>query len=203
MFIVDGVVVQEAVLSSCFSCDVQQCKGACCTFEGGSGAPLQSEEIAAIEEALPKVIQRLSPRAKQVIEQEGAIQWFGSTPVLNCVENKECIFVTYTADGIARCVLEQAYTDGIITFRKPLSCHLFPIRITHAPFPVLSIEKFSECEAGWRKGEEEKIPLLSFLRDALVRCFGSEWYEKLQKFRSTNMRQHCTANDQRKTETNT
>lgn len=179
MVIVSEAFVDEAITNEYFACDVLNCKGACCTIPGERGAPLEADEIPAIEQALPFVKKYLSEKHLQVINQSGFFQSEDKRYSTVCIEKRECVFVYYEGN-IARCSLEKAFIQGETKFRKPLSCHLFPIRVYGNEH--LRYEPLSECSAGIEYGKEQHISLNEFLRDALIRKFGDEWYEEFKIF---------------------
>ncbi len=179
MIIVSNTFVDEAVTSSAFCCDLEACKGACCCLEGGRGAPLTDEEIPLIAAAFPFAKEYLDSRSLDVIDREGLVEaWEGSfaTP---CIDHRECVFV-YFDGGIARCAFERAYAEGKTNWRKPLSCHLFPIRVRRAGQLVLRYEQMPECLPARTDGAAAGITLVDFLKDPLIRAFGEPWYMQLR-----------------------
>jgi hypothetical protein len=177
---VKDVEVRKEVLKTRFSCDLEKCKGACCTFESEYGAPLQEEEIKIIGDILSKVLPYLPEEHRKQIEKEGFYKYKNRELMTNSLDNKACVFVFYE-DGIARCGIEKAYFDGEIQFRKPVSCHLFPIRISKFGNEILRYEKFSECESALKKGKEENITIAEFCGEALERKYGRKWYSALKE----------------------
>jgi hypothetical protein len=169
----------EARLGSVrFACDLSVCKGACCTMPGALGAPILESEIAELERVLPYVAKYLSSDALDVIEAEGV--WHrekNGSLTIPAVERADCIFVRYDGD-VALCAIESAHRNGEITgFAKPISCHLFPIRIypeKRSDGYYICYEEIEECEGGRVRGEREEIPLLEFLEKPLVRALGTE-----------------------------
>lgn len=176
---VDKVEVRKEVLKTHFSCDLEKCKGACCTFESEYGAPLDEEEVKIISGILPSVLPYLPEKHREKIEKDGFYIYKSRELMTNSIENKACVFVFYD-NGIARCGIEKAYFDGKTDFRKPLSCHLFPIRITKFGVDILRYERFSECGPALKKGEQENITIAGFCREALERKYGSKWYSELK-----------------------
>lgn len=179
MLVIDEILVQESVINTKFACDLSACKGACCTFAGGRGAPLRDEEISEIENAYPFVEPYLPPEHRATIEQHGMIDGYNGEYATQCVEHKACVFV-YFESGIARCGIEKAFLDGKISFRKPLSCHLFPIRIGRDGKEI-HFEYFSECEPALAQGNKNNIPVYEFTNASLQRVFGPEWTDTLKK----------------------
>lgn len=182
MFIIGEAVVDEAVTRASFCCDVEICRGACCTLAGARGAPLEDNETQEIEKAYPFVKPFLSIKSTRTIERDGLYEGTPGNFATTCVDDRECVFV-YFERGIARCGFERAYLEGRTSWRKPLSCHLFPIRIRggsndRLPSEALHYEQLEECSGGRERGARENIPLLDFLREPLIRKYGSQWYEK-------------------------
>jgi len=178
MIEIDGVLIDEDVVKSNFSCDLKQCKGACCTFPGESGAPLLKDEIAEITNVLEEVKKYLSERSLKEIEEFGFYEKNDDDLSTRCIDKKDCVFVIYDND-IAKCGIEKAYFNGDIKYRKPISCHLFPIREGYYGGKYIFYERFQECIPGMRKGERENTRLLESLEEALKRAYGSRWYDKL------------------------
>lgn len=177
---VEDVEVRKEVVKTRFSCDLEKCKGACCTFESEYGAPLHEEEVKIIGEILYKVMPYLPDEHKKIIENEGFYKYWNKELMTNSLDNKACVFVFYE-NGIAKCGIEKAYFDGKTDFRKPISCHLFPIRITKFGADVLRYEKFSECGPALEKGEKENITIAEFCGEALERKYGRKWYSALKE----------------------
>lgn len=177
MPILDGVVFNTKDMLSPFLCDVKQCKGACCFIEGELGAPLKHNELKQIDTILPEIWDLLPTKSKEVITREGWWKKRNGQYYTNVVENRECVFV-YFENEIARCSIERRFHEGIIQFRKPISCHLFPFREYSFFFSELVYVKIPECNAAIEKGIEEGVPLYVSLKDALIRRFGQHWYNK-------------------------
>jgi Fe-S-cluster containining protein len=179
MFVIGEISVDDSVAITKFACDLQQCKGACCTFAGGRGAPLRDDEVSEIEKAFPIVETMLPEEHREVIRRQGLIDGTAGNYATQCVDGKACVFVIYD-DGIAKCSIERAFFENKIAWRKPISCHLFPIRIGRNGDEI-HYEHFSECAPALRKGERENIGVHLFAKDSLVREFGPEWTEQLEK----------------------
>lgn len=180
MFQIENIMVDNAIATAKFCCDLDRCKGVCCCLEGGRGAPLDDHEIEQLERALPAVRKCLSERALSIINVRGLYEGRSGNYVVGCVEEKECIFVCYE-NGIANCALEKAYLNGETTWRKPISCHLFPIRIQKYGGEIfMRYVQMEECSQAVARGERENIHLYKFLEDALTRAFGIEWYQQFQ-----------------------
>jgi len=175
---VDKVEVRKEVLKTHFSCDLEKCKGACCTFESEYGAPISEEEVKLIGENLSNILPYLPEEHRNQIKNDGFYKLKSRELMTNSLNNRACVFVFYD-NGIARCGIEKAFFDGKSTFRKPVSCHLFPIRITKFGSDVLRYERFSECEPALDKGREENVTIAEFCREGLERKYGAKWYLEL------------------------
>ena len=150
----------------------------CCTLPGGRGAPLDDDEVAQIAKAFPMARKYLSEAHLRVIEDQGMVEGEPGNYHTNCVDDKDCVFVAHE-DGIARCSLEKAFFLGETEWRKPLSCHLFPVRVTRDG-SRLHYERIGECLPGVERGAKEDVPLYEFLREPLERKFGARWYEEFR-----------------------
>lgn len=180
MFAIDHTLISDAVLDAPFACNLGACHGACCV-QGESGAPLEPEERSALERALSRVRKYLRPEALAVIGERGV--WEEDEPghyATTCVDGAECVFVTYEGP-VAKCALQKAYAEGRIDFEKPLSCHLYPIRVEQVgEFEVLNYEHATPmCDPAVACGLKQDTQLVDFLRTPLVRKYGEAWYNKL------------------------
>ncbi|HLF20017.1 MAG TPA: DUF3109 family protein, partial [Bacteroidota bacterium] len=156
--------------------DLNACKGACCTLPGGRGAPLLDSEINEIQKAFPLIQKYLGPDHRHRIEEKGLFEGSDGDYTTPCYKNRACVFVTYE-QGIAKCSFEKSFMNGEISWRKPLSCHLFPIRVERGTQDKLRFEFISECIPALDKGNLEDTYLSDFLKEALVRAYGELWYE--------------------------
>ncbi len=181
MFIISAAVIEDAVATTQFCCDLEMCKGACCTLEGGRGAPLEDDEVMEIQKAYPIVKRYLDEQNIRTIETAGFVDGAPGDFATRCIDNRECVFV-YRENGIARCSFERAYLGGEIDWRKPLSCHLFPLRVRHFGRDFLRYETIDECAGGRTRGREQEIALSDFLREPLERKYGGAWYEKFRAY---------------------
>lgn len=164
-----------------FLCDILKCKGACC-IEGDSGAPLTNEEAEIIERDYSAFENLLPKKHKKEIEKQGfsLIDSDGDlvTPLVN---NRQCAYSFYDERGILKCAIEKAHFDGKTKFRKPVSCHLFPIRITeYKRYDAINYEKLDICKPGRECGVSEKLPIYKFLKEPLIRQYGEEWYKEVE-----------------------
>ncbi len=181
MFAVDDVLISDDLLGAPFCCNLSACLGACCV-QGESGAPLESEERFVLEESLPAVRKYLRPEALEVIDKKGVWEEVGKGEyATTCVDDAECVFVCY--DGpVARCALQLAYEEGRLDFPKPISCHLFPVRVEKlGEMDALNYERVSLCNSAIRRGRRSGVELVDFLRVPLTRKYGSAWYERFKE----------------------
>jgi hypothetical protein len=178
MFLIQETVVESSVATTKFACDLRRCKGACCTMPGGRGAPLLDEEIDEIQAAFPIIKKYLNPDHLRAIEEQGLYEGEAGQRTTTCFNNRACVFVTYDGD-VARCAFEMAYQQGEIGWRKPLSCHLFPLRVDRGNRTRVRYEHLPHCIPALERGDREGIPLVEFSRDALERAFGQHWYIEL------------------------
>ncbi|MBZ0326198.1 MAG: DUF3109 family protein [Altibacter sp.] len=182
MFQLGKTIVSEDLIEKEFVCNLHACKGACC-IEGEAGAPLTSVEIKTLEEIYPKVKPFLRPEGIAAIEIQGT----HITSDLNemetpLVEGKECVYVTFKDNGTASCGIEDAYNAGAVAFRKPISCHLYPVRVQeYSEFSAVNYHKWPICNDACSLGKELKVPVYKFVKEALIRKFGESWYLALEK----------------------
>lgn len=182
MIKVGEVLVSDDIRDKEFVCNLEKCKGACCV-EGDFGAPLEEGELEILEEIYPAVKPYLTPKGIQTIEKEGThtIDDDGEfcTPVIG---GRECAYSTYDKKGILKCGIEQAYNDGKIKWKKPISCHLYPIRVTSKKhFEALNYHKWHICSPACALGRELQVPIYKFLKEPLIRKYGAGWYAELEK----------------------
>jgi Fe-S-cluster containining protein len=176
MFVVGDTLISDDLLDAPFACNLGACLGACCV-QGDSGAPLEPDERATLEALVPRVRKYLRPEALAVIKRGGV--WEEVEPgayATTCVETGECVFVTYEGP-VAKCAIQKAHLAGQIDFPKPLSCHLFPLRIERVgAHEVINYEQVSLCDSARRYGRRRGVWLVDSVREALVRKFGAAWY---------------------------
>lgn len=180
MLQVDDTLVSLDLIERFFLCDLSSCKGVCCV-EGDAGAPLEKAEFNLLRSILPEIWQELSPDAQRVIDEQGVgyIDRDGDI-VTSIVNGKNCVFTYYDDKGICKCVIEKAYREGRIDFYKPISCHLYPVRVTRFnTFRAVNYHRWRICSAAEVLGKQERIPIYRFLREPLIRKFGQAWYDEL------------------------
>ena len=187
---VGDVIVSFDVLREKFSCDLDACKGACCV-EGDAGAPVTLDEIAEIESLLPDIEDDLTPEARAKIARQGvAYTDPAGDLVTSIVGGKDCVFCMKKG-GMTLCAIEKAWREGRTSFMKPVSCHLYPIRLSHfGQYYALNYNRWDVCKAAVIKGEKDGIPVYRFLREPLIRRFGQAWYDELELVVSELSKQH-------------
>ena len=177
---VGGILISSEILTECFCCDYEKCKGICCV-EGDAGAPVTLDEIAGIEDALDTVWSDLSAQAQSVIDRQGvAYTDQEGDLVTSIVRGKDCVFTCYDGDSCL-CALEKAFRAGKTNFCKPVSCALYPIRVKEFGNGVvgLNYNRWKICEDAIKKGQALDLPLYQFLKEPLIRRFGEAWYQEL------------------------
>lgn len=178
MFRVHDVILSEDIATAKFACDISKCKGACCVV-GDAGAPVSKNEIPALNKAFKKLKHRLTQEAVKTAETSGVVQGDSESGYeLSCVKSGECIFVEKRDDGAATCAIQNAYYNSEFNWEKPISCHLYPVRLKRvAGFDYANFEYIPElCSAGCQNGKDEGTYLSDFLKTALVRRYGKRWY---------------------------
>lgn len=183
MIVIDTVLISDEIADEQFVCDLTKCKGGCCE-DGDAGAPLEHDELNELVEHYEIVKEYMTPEGRKIIERQGKYVYdreFGwVTPT---VGGKICAYGYRDAQGIVKCAIEQAYNDDRISWKKPISCHLFPIRIKksrHDETEFLNYEPREDlCAAACKLGKKLKVPVYIFLKDALTRKYGQEFYETL------------------------
>tara|TARA_R110002020_G_scaffold303939_5_gene519690 strand:+ start:32856 stop:33437 length:582 start_codon:yes stop_codon:yes gene_type:complete len=182
MFQIGKTIVSEDVIHKDFVCNLAACKGECC-IAGEAGAPVEEEEAVILKEIYPKVKPFLRPDGIKAIEEQGTYITTDfdelETPLVN---GAECAYVTFTPEGVASCGIEDAYNAGEVDFRKPVSCHLYPVRIQqYSEFAAVNYHKWPICDDACTLGKELQVPVYIFTKAALLRKFGQEWYTELEE----------------------
>ncbi|MFY8097902.1 MAG: DUF3109 family protein [Flavobacterium sp.] len=181
MFQLNKTIISEEILEKEFVCNLSACKGACCV-DGDAGAPLTQEETQTLVDIYPKVKPFLRPEGIQAIEEQGAFV-IGTDGEFETtlIDGKDCAYVIFD-DQTALCGIEQAYNEGIVNWKKPVSCHLYPIRVKeYSDFAAVNYHKWHICSDACSLGKELQVPVYKFVKEALVRKFGEQWYEELEK----------------------
>ncbi len=185
MIVIDNILVSEDVVDKQFVCDLNKCKGGCCE-DGAAGAPLDKEEMAIIKDVYEKVKPYLTEDAIAEIEKKGfyvydkEFEWV--TPTLDS-DNEICVYAVRGEKGIIKCAFEQAYNDKVIDWKKPISCHLYPIiskKGKHGDYERVNYEPREQmCSPGCALGEKLKVPVYQFLKEPIIRKYGEHFYKAL------------------------
>lgn len=180
MFQIGDAIVASDIIEENFLCDLSACMGECCV-EGDAGAPLEEDEVKIIEDLLSEVWDDLSPAAQVVIKEHGvAYRDHDGDMVTSIVNGKDCVFTYYDEKGICKCAIEKAYREGRTNFYKPISCHLYPIRLQkYKDFTAVNYHRWSICKAAVLLGKKEGLKVYEFLKEPLIRRFGEDWYNEL------------------------
>jgi len=181
MIQIDDKILSMDIIEEKFVCDLGKCKGNCCVL-GASGAPLEDDEVVLMKEIYPKIKPYLRTEAIKTIEEQGTAvidtdqEWV--TPL---IKNMECVYAIFK-DGIAMCAIEKAYEDGIISFIKPVSCHIYPIRIKkHEHFEAVNYDRQKICDPARNLGKKENVPVYEFVETAITRKYGKAFMSKLKR----------------------
>jgi hypothetical protein len=181
MLQIDDTIISLELLDEHFVCDLNVCKGICC-IEGDDGAPLEEEEVKIIEDILPIIWDDLTEVSKEVIRKQGVsyIDRDGE-PVTSIVNGAECVFTYTDQDGMCKCAIEKAFREGKTDFYKPISCHLYPVRLQkYDEFTAVNYHRWNVCDCARKFGGKLGVPVYQFLKEPLIRKFGHEWFEQLE-----------------------
>lgn len=186
MFQLGKTIVSEDIIKKDFMCNLSACKGACC-IDGDAGAPVEPDEAEILKDIYPKVkpfmrqegIDAVEAQGTYTTSEEGELE----TPLIN---DADCAYVIYDDKNVALCAIEEAYNQGEISWKKPVSCHLYPIRVQHyTEFSAVNYHKWQICDDACKLGKELQIPVYKFVKEALIRKFGEDWYMELEKVAET------------------
>lgn len=181
MIEIDGKIVSDDILTECFACDIARCKGECCV-DGNSGAPLEMEEADILEEEYENYKPYMTPEGIESVERQGfmVVDCDGdyTTPL---VDDAECAY-SYRENGITLCAIEKAFREGKCSFRKPISCHLYPIRLINLSNGTIGLNyhRWNVCSSACENGRKLGIPVYKSLREPIIRRFGEEFYKALE-----------------------
>lgn len=181
MFLIQNTLVSLDVLEKEFCCDLDTCRGCCC-IEGDAGCPVTDEELQQIEQLLPLLLPEMTKEAREVVAKQGISYLDPSGErVTSIVNDKDCIFARTDHNGWCYCLIEKAYNAGKIGFKKPISCHLYPIRLTKVGnYTGVEYHRWDICHCARQLGKKKHILLYQFLREPLIRRFGEAWYAELE-----------------------
>ena len=180
MLQIQNTLISLDFIEDFFLCDLKECLGECC-IEGDAGAPISEKELEILKNILPIVWDDLTPAAKQIIDEQGVayIDEDGDL-VTSIVNGKDCVFTTYDKNGMCLCALEKAYREGKSDFYKPISCHLYPARLTeYSEFTAINYHRWKICKCAEILGKKENVRVYQFLKEPLIRRFGKDWYDEL------------------------
>ena len=185
MIIIDNKQISNDVVESQFVCDLSKCQGGCCE-DGDAGAPLEKEELPVIIEMYEKIKPYLTPNSIQEVERQGHYVYHGEfgwvTPTIES-DKEICVYAIRQKDGMIKCAFEQAYYDGVIDWKKPISCHLYPITIKKGKYGNYERVNYEPreklCGPACSLGKKLKVPTYQFLKEPLIRQYGQEFYEAL------------------------
>lgn len=181
MFQLGKTIVSEDIIEKDFVCNLSACKGVCCV-DGEAGAPLEEDELQILMDVYPHVKPLLRKEGVEAIEDQGLFvttEGEFETPLVN---DKECAYVIFDENKTTKCGIEEAYNQGKISWKKPISCHLYPVRIMeYSEFSAVNYHKWPICDDACTLGKELQVPVYKFVKEALIRKFGEDWYSELEK----------------------
>lgn len=182
MIEIEDKLISLDIFEKKFVCDLNACKGACCV-EGDSGAPLTYEEIDIIEENIEKIKPFMRKEGLDAIEKTGVFYMDeDNEPVTTLVNDKECAFVFFDENNITKCSIEKAHSEGKLDFKKPISCHLYPIRVAkYRKFEAVNYSQWDICKPACACGNKLDVPVYKFLKEPIIRKWGNAFFEELEK----------------------
>jgi hypothetical protein len=174
-------LISEEIIDKDFVCNLSACKGACC-IDGDAGAPLEESELKILMDIYPKVKPFLRPEGIKAIEEQGLFTTSDGEHETTLIDGKDCAYVTFDEKNIAMCGIEEAYNHGETSWKKPISCHLYPVRVEdYSEFSAVNYHKWQICDDACTLGKELQVPVYKFVKQALIRKFGEDWYAELEK----------------------
>jgi hypothetical protein len=183
MIAIQDTIVSDELLDKQFVCDLNACKGECCVA-GESGAPLDKEELPILLEILDKVKPYMNKKGIKAIEKNGpyVLDSDGDYTTTLVSKEAECAFVVFDENKIAKCAIEQAFNDGVINWKKPISCHLYPVRITaYKNYDAVNYHQWNVCKPACECGAKLQVPVYQFLKGPLIRKYGEDWFNELEQ----------------------
>lgn len=177
---IDNTLVSDQIISEEFVCNISKCKGECCVA-GEAGAPLEKDEVTFLEKNYSKIKPFLNKKGIKSIESQGVfVKGLDGDLETPLVEGKECAYTVFSDSGVASCGIEKAHQQGVISFQKPISCHLYPIRVqNYESMTAVNYHSWSICSDACSLGKSLKVPVYVFVKTALIRKFGEKWYSEL------------------------
>ncbi len=191
MLEIQNTLVSLDLLERYFCCDLDKCLGECC-IEGDAGAPITEDERRQIEDILPEIFDDLMPAAQREIKEHGVayIDEEGDL-VTSIVDGRNCVFTCYEPGGMCHCAIERAFRQGRVNFMKPVSCHLYPVRVKeYADFTAVNFHRWKICHCAEVLGRKLGVRAYKFLKEPLIRRFGEEWYDELDHTADEYFRQY-------------
>lgn len=189
MFQLGKTIVSEDIIEKEFVCNLSACSGACC-IAGDAGAPLEESELQIMKDVYKDVKPFLREEGIKAIEEQGVYTTneFGEHET-TLINNEDCAYVIFDEKNTALCAIEEAYNSGLITWKKPVSCHLYPVRIReYSEFSAVNYDKWEICDDACSLGKELQVPVYKFVKQALIRKFGEDWYSELEKVAETHQK---------------
>ena len=180
MIQIQQTLLSDDIFDEQFICDLCKCKGQCCV-DGESGAPITQEEYVQIQRILPLIQDMLSTEAQSLINKQGiAYTDEDGELVTSIINGEECVFTWFDEEGVCKCAIDTAFREGLTDVQKPISCHLYPIRLTdYTDFTAVNYHRWSICKPAIKLGRKEGLPIYRFLREPLIRRFGKDWYKEV------------------------
>lgn len=192
MLQIQNTLVSLDVVEQFFICNLDHCLGECC-IEGDAGAPITEDEYKTLKQILPEVWDYILPQAQELIKEKGVAYLDPDGDlVTQIVNDKNCVFSCYDKKGMCQCAIEKAFREGRIDFYKPISCHLYPLRLTEYPtFTAVNYHQWKICKAAEILGKQQGVRIYQFLKEPLIRRFGLEWYDELSKTCEIYIAEYC------------
>lgn len=183
MIIIDDTLISDEIYTESFVCDLSACSGGCCVH-GDAGAPLDKTEIKILADIFSAVKPYMRAEGIQAIEEGGThLEDSAGDYTTPLVNGQECVYVYFDENNIAKCAIEKAWEEGKVEFKKPISCHLYPIRITkYSTYDALNYHRWPICNCARVKGKSLKVKIYQFLKEPLIRKYGASWYEQLDEY---------------------
>ncbi|MDR2121593.1 MAG: DUF3109 family protein [Flavobacteriaceae bacterium] len=180
MIEIGDTIISLDILQRQFVCNLHKCRGICCV-EGDAGAPLDEEELPVLEAIYDKISPYLREEGKKSIKEQGKyVTDMEGDYVTPLIEGRECAYVIFDENQTAKCAIEKAYEDGKIDYKKPISCHLYPIRLQKLhKYTAVNYDEWYICSDACALGKELKVKVFEFLKEPLIRKFGENWHTQL------------------------
>jgi hypothetical protein len=183
MIIIEDTLISDEIYTEYFVCDLPKCNGGCCVH-GDAGAPLTKEELKILADIFPKVKPYMRTDGIDAVEKSGThVEDFEGEYTTPLVNKQECAYVFFDENNIAKCAIEKAWEKGDVSFKKPISCHLYPIRITkYSNYEAINYHRWPICDYARAFGKKLKVRIYEFLKEPLIRKYGEDWYQQLDEY---------------------